>query len=236
MCKGFNFLGNKWNGYCWALAIQLCTEGVDLEQDDDAARVLGVHIKRNPETRFLKMTPICLIKWVLETLGLNVGTANGKITPAKGKPLIKHVHREPAFGDFNYSSVVWLLLNVAEHTCPNITYTVNCVARYTLFPKLVHKHALKQIGCYLKATSDKELITKPSEKLLKMDSLPGTDFAGIYGHKAMDNPVGIKSRICYVIVVNSPIKWKSKLQCEIAPPTMKAAILPLLITVVIYFP
>ncbi|KAL7448799.1 hypothetical protein ACHAXS_000169 [Conticribra weissflogii] len=69
-----------------------------------------------------------------------------------------------------------------------------------------------------------------------MDSLPGADFAGIYGHKALDNTVGIKSRICYVIVVNSPIKWKSKLQCEIAPPTMKAAILPLLITVVIYFP
>ncbi len=44
----------------------------------------------------------------LETLGLDVGTANGKFIPAEGKPLAKHVHGEPASGDFNYSSVVWL--------------------------------------------------------------------------------------------------------------------------------
>ncbi len=47
-----------------------------------------------------------LIKQVWATLGLNVGTTNGKFTPAIGKPLAKHVHGEPACGNFNYSSVV----------------------------------------------------------------------------------------------------------------------------------
>ncbi len=56
-------------------------------------------------------------------------------------------------------------------------------------PKLVHKQALKQIGRYLKATANKGLIIKPSEKLLKIDSFPDANFSGMYGHKAMDDPV-----------------------------------------------
>ncbi|KAL7460088.1 hypothetical protein ACHAXS_000557, partial [Conticribra weissflogii] len=78
-------------------------------------------------------------------------------------------------------------------------------------PKLVQKHALKQVGCYLKATSDKGLITKPSEKLLKIDNFPDANFAGMYGHKAMEYPVGVKRRTGYVIMVaNCPIMWQSK--------------------------
>ncbi len=53
---------------------------------------------------------------MLETLGQNVGTPNGKFTLAEGKPLAKHVHGEPASGDFNYSSVVGMLLYLARHT------------------------------------------------------------------------------------------------------------------------
>ncbi len=40
-------------------------------------------MERNPNTGFLNMMQKGLIKQVLETLGLNVGTANGKFTPAK---------------------------------------------------------------------------------------------------------------------------------------------------------
>ena len=119
---------------------------------------------------------------------------NGKFTPAEGKPLAKHVDGEPASGDFNYSSVVGMLLYLAGHTCPDITYAISCAARYMICPKLVHKQVLKRIGRYLKATADKGLIMKPSEKLLKIDSFPDADFAGMYGHKAMDDPVCVKSR------------------------------------------
>ncbi len=73
-------------------------------------------------------------------------------------------------------------------------------------PKLVHKHALKQIGCYLKATADKGLIVKPSQKLLKIDSIPDANFAGMYEHKAIDDQFCVKKRTGYVIMVaNCPI-------------------------------
>ncbi len=137
------------------LAVQLHAEKVDLEQEDDAAGFLGVHIEPDLNTGILSMTQKSLIKQVLETLGLSVGTANGEFTPAKGEPLAKHVHREPASGDFNYSSVVAMLLYLAGHMHPDITYAVNCAARYMFCPKFMIEQALNQIGCYLKATADK---------------------------------------------------------------------------------
>ncbi len=46
-----------------------------------------------------------------------------------------------------------------------------------------------ELVTYLRATSDKGLIMKPSEKLLKIDSFPDANFSGMYGHEVMDNPV-----------------------------------------------
>ncbi len=187
------FIGKKVIVIWWSdflgLSVQLCAKGVDLEQKDAAAGFLRVHIKRDPETGFLKMMQKGLTKRVLKTLGLNVGTTNGKFISAKGKPLVKHVHGEPASGDFNCSSVIEMLLYLASDTHPAITYNVNCAARFMYCQKLVHKYVLKQIGCYLKATSVTGLIMKPSEKLLKIDSFPEANFAGIYRDEAMDDIV-----------------------------------------------
>ncbi len=89
----------------------------------------------------------------------------------------------------------------------------------------MHKQALKQIGRYLKATADKGLIMKPSEKLLKIDSFLDTDFAG---HKAMNDPVCVKSRTGYMIMVaNCHIMWQSKLLSESALSTMDAKMVAL---------
>ncbi len=88
-----------------------------------------------------------LIKQVLETLVINVGTASGKFTPAK------HAHGEPASDDFNYNCGVGMLFYLAGHMHHDISYVLNCAAKYMFCPKLVHKHTLKWIGHYLKATS-----------------------------------------------------------------------------------
>ncbi len=150
----------------------LYAEEVDLDLENDTAGFLENLNEQDHKTRFLNMMHKGCIKQVLGTLGLDVGTANGKLAPVKGKPLTKHEHGEPDSGDFNYSSVVGMLLYLAGHTHPDITYAVNFAERYMFCPKLVHKQALKHIGRYLKATSDKGLIMKPSEKHLKIYSFP----------------------------------------------------------------
>ncbi len=122
----------------------------------------------------------------------------------------------PASGGFNYSSVVGMLLYLAGHTCPDITHAVNCAAKYMFCPKLVHEQALKQIGCFLKATADKGLIMKPSEKLLKIDSFPDANFVGMYGHEPIDDPVCVKSRTGYVIMVANCLIIGSQ-NCNLRP-------------------
>ncbi len=74
---------------------------VDLKQENIATEFLGVYIERYCMAGFVIMTQKGLMKKVLETLGLDVGTENGKLTPAKGNPLAKHTHGEPASGNFN---------------------------------------------------------------------------------------------------------------------------------------
>ncbi len=93
------------------------------------------------------------------------------------------------------------------------------------FPKLVRKNALKQFCHYLIATSDKGLIMTHSEKLLMIDSLCYTDFAGTYEY---DDTVSAKSRIGYMITVAKySIMWQTKYQSKIALSIMEAEIVAL---------
>ncbi len=119
-----------------------------------------------------------------------------------------------------------MLFFVAGHTCPDITYDFNSAARYMFYPQLVQEHALKQIGHYLEATSDSGSIMKPSEKILKINSFPDANFAGMKGRKGMDDPVCAKSRTGFVIMVAyCSIMWQSKLQFESLSPNMEAEII-----------
>jgi hypothetical protein len=209
------------------LAMKLREAGVDLEQEDDAAGFLGVRIEKN-EAGQLEMKQTGLIDRVIEALGLDAGTVNGKWTPAEAKPLVKDEDGEAAHGDFSYSSVVGMLLYLSGHTRPDIAYAVNCAARYMFSPKHSHEKALKRLGRYLKATRDRGLILNPSSNTLKIDSYPDADFAGMYGHEKNTDPACVKSRTGYVInVADCPVLWQSKLQTETALSTMEAEIIAL---------
>ncbi|KAL7474607.1 hypothetical protein ACHAW6_001566 [Cyclotella cf. meneghiniana] len=70
-----------------------------------------------------------LIDQVIETLDLGVGTTLGKFNPAEAKNLVNDADADDALGDFNYSSVVGMLLYLAGHTSPDIAYAVNCCTR-----------------------------------------------------------------------------------------------------------
>ena len=56
------------------------------------------------------------IDHVIEALGLDVSTVNEKATPAEVKPLVKDTDVEVAHGDFSYSSVVGMLLDLSGHS------------------------------------------------------------------------------------------------------------------------
>jgi hypothetical protein len=170
-----------------------------------------------------------LIDRIIEALGLDKGTVNGKATPAEANPLVKDEDGPPASGDFNYASVVGMLLYLAGHSRPDIAYAVNCAARYMFCPKQSHENALKRLGRYLKQTRDRGLVLNPvRDGTLTIDNYPDADFAGLYGHEKSTDPASAKSRTGFVITVaGCPVLWQSKLQTETALSTMEAEIVAL---------
>ncbi len=161
------------------VVMELCKLGVALEQEDDAAGFLGVKMERDSNTGLLKVKQTGLIERVVEALGLYDGYARGKHTPAETKPLIKNEDGVAAAEGFSYSSVVGMLLYLSGHTWPDITYAVNCCARYMFSPKHSHELALKRIGRYLKNTSSRGMVINPMRELT-IDTYPDADFAGMY--------------------------------------------------------
>ncbi len=74
------------------------------------------------------------------------------------------------------------------------------------------------------SNSDKGLIMKLSNKLQKIDSFPGANFAGMYGHEAWMILSVLKTDLGFgfvIMVVNCPIMWQSKLQSAIPLSTME---------------
>jgi hypothetical protein len=108
--------------------MQLRELGVDLEQENNTARFLGVTLEQDPETGLLEMKQTGLIKRVIKALGLDNGLVKGKCTPSESKPLVKNLNGEAASGAFSYSSVVGMLLYLSGPTHPDITFAVNCCA------------------------------------------------------------------------------------------------------------
>jgi len=213
------------------VAIQLRDVGVDLEQEDDAAGFLGVDMVRDPKTGLIEMKQTGLIKRIIDALGLDDGSVARKLTPSSGDPLIRDEDGDPFEGDFNYASVVGMLLYLSGHTRPDITYAVNCCARYMFNPKKRHEIAIKRIGRYLKGTANRGLIINPNkltEEGLKIDCYPDADFAGLYGYENPSDPTCVKSRTGFLIAIcGCPVLWQSKLQSETALSTMEAEIIAL---------
>ena len=138
--------------------MKLCEEGFDLDQEDDATGFLSIWMERDANTGLLKIDQNRLTDRLIETLGMDIGTVNAKATPAQHDHLVKDLEGQVARGNFNYASVVGMVLYLSGHLCPDISYAMNCCARYMLYPIQSHKEALTRIGRYLKTARERGLI------------------------------------------------------------------------------
>ena len=143
------------------LAMNLRLQGVDLEQEDDATGFLCVTLGCDEATGLMEMKQVGLIYRVIKTLVLDNGMEKNKYTPFESSSLVKDADGPTACDSFSYSSVVGMLLYLSGHTRPDISYAVNCCARYMFCTKNSHETALERIGRYLKATRNRGLILYP---------------------------------------------------------------------------
>ncbi len=168
---------------------------VDLEQEDGATGFLGVTLEWDPETGLLETKQTGLIKQVIKALGLDNGLVKGKYTPSESKLLVKNINGEAASGAFSYNIVVGMLLYLSWHTRPDITFAVNCCARYMFCLKHLHELALKCIDHYLKQTSDHGMVMNPQAMFAKLIHILMLTLQGCMVMRIRQIPLAIRAAL-----------------------------------------
>ena len=108
------------------------------------------------------------------------------------------------------------------NTHPNISFAVSQVACFNHNPKQLHATALKMILCYLKGTTNKGMIIKPSGKLT-LEMWCDADYAGLYHHDPDTSASAAKSCGAFLITLSDvPFFWKMQLHSEITLSTTEA--------------
>ena len=195
--------------------------GMDLSKEDNAAGFLGVNIEKNPDGTVTLQQP-GLIERIIKALG--VDESNPKLTPCPTSPLQRDIRGRPFSAEFNYASVVGMLMYLCNNSRPEIAFAVNQCARYTHSPTELHAKYLKHIGKYLKKTSDKGLILNPDKNTaLDIVCYADADFAGLWNKDEEHDPHTVRSRAGWIIMVGGcPVIWRSKLISEICLSTMES--------------
>ena len=121
---------------------------MDLEEEDDAAEFLGVKLNKDAKTGQMVMTQEGLIDRIIQALGLDVNNSKPRNTPCLKTLLTKDLKGDSPQEQFSYPSVIGMLLYLSGHTCPDISYSASCTARFAFCPKRSHEHALKLIDRY----------------------------------------------------------------------------------------
>ena len=190
----------------------------NINVEDDFFHFLGVDISKDDDTFTLKQTG--LIEKILRTV--KIEECNGKETPAMKTPLSADTYGTPFKEDWEYASVIGMLFYLCSNSRPDIQFAVHQCARFNHCPRKSHDEAVKIICRYLQATKNKGLIFNIKTKM-KLDMYVDADFAGLYDVEDHDDPICVKSRTGYVLILGGcPISWASKLQTEIALSTLEA--------------
>ena len=85
-------------------------------------------------------------------ISMGLDDTNCKKNPATCSTLPKDKDGEERDDDFNYASVLGILLYLQGQTRPDISFALNQSARYAFGPSSSHEEAMKHIGRYLKGT------------------------------------------------------------------------------------
>ena len=201
------------------LVEQLRNKGFELTVEGSFAEFLGIKFESRKDGS-IEMTQQGLIKKILKAM--NLEECNPNWTPARADALGSDPEGELFDEDWNYRSIVGMMLYLSTNSRPDIAFAVSQVCRFGFAPKKSHGRAVKMIARYLARTSDKGTIVKPS-KQLQLDLYCDADYAGLHKLEPDRNPNCAKSRGGYIIMLSGcPVVWKSSLIQEICLSTMES--------------
>jgi hypothetical protein len=191
----------------------------ELRDEGEVGDFLGIRITKKGDKGFY-LTQTGLIEKVLLVSGMNDSRA--ATTPAFVNALGSDKDGDPFDENWDYATVVGMLLYLSGNSRPDISFAVSQCCRFTHSPRHSHGIAVKRILRYLNGTRDKGILFKPLANL-QVDCYVDADFAGLWGVESDQDPISVKSRSGYLITfMNCPLLWVSKLQSQIALSTMES--------------
>ena len=195
-------------------------KGFEITPQGSFTKYLGIKYHRNDETGTINLTQPFLIRKIINATGLDDGNPNW--TPTTVEALGMDPDGEPMQEDWNYRSIIGMLLYLSTNTRPDISFAVSQVARFSNAPKKSHATAVKRIIRYLLRTADQGTCFKPHEELT-LDCYVDADFAGLYHRDPDHERSSALSRTGYIIKLSGmPLIWKSQLQTSVALSTGEA--------------
>lgn len=201
-----------------SLIKELQAMGFELTEEGSFTKFLGIQFDRVGNTT--KMTQTGLITRIAEATGLT--NSNPNWTPTSHDALGADPNGPAMKDDWNYRSVIGMLLYLSTNTRPDIAFAVSQAARFSNNPKQSHATAVKTIVRYLYGTKDKGTVVKPTGKL-DLQLYVDADFAGLYKREPDTDANAARSRTGYILILGGfPLIWKSHLQTEISLSTLEA--------------
>jgi hypothetical protein len=194
--------------------------GFEYTKEGSFTEYLGIQYVKDSQTKMITMSQGGLIKKIISTAGME--NCNPNRTPATKEALAKDPDGLPMDDEWNYRSIVGMLLYLSNNTRPDIMFAVSQVARFCYAPKKSHATAVKTIIRYLAGTTDKGTIFRqPSDFNIKC--FVDADFCGLFNRDPPEDSSSAKSRTGYIISVGGCyLVAKSQLQTTVALSTSES--------------
>ena len=124
--------------------------------------------------------------------------------------------------DWEYATIIRMLLCFSGNLRPGISYDLNQYARFIYTHRVSRAVEVRQILCYLQGTNNKDIKLKPINSY-KLNCYVDANFARLWGMQYYQDPISVKSRTgCVITFLGCPIPWVSILQTQIALSTIEA--------------
>jgi hypothetical protein len=192
----------------------------ELTQEGSFSEFLGIKFEYSNNGKTLTMTQKGFIQKIIKTAKME--DCNPNRTPASSQALGINPDGKPMHEEWNYRSIVGMLLYLSINTRPGIAFAISQVIRFSHNPKKSHATAVKMIVRYLSCSYDKGTIVTPTGTL-DMDTYCNANVAGLYHPDPDLKPTSVKSRTGFIVVLaGCPLVWKSKLQTEISLSTLES--------------
>ena len=104
-----------------------------------------------------------------------------------------------------------MILYLSSNKRTDISFDVHQCAQFTNNTKASHKTAVMMTCRYLHGTNNNGLVFNLSKKMV-VDFYTSADFAELWGHEDLQDPICARIRTVYVVIFdNFPLLWVSKL-------------------------